>query len=228
MKFVSLYSGGKDSTYAVWKAVQEGHEPARLLTFISENPESYMFHTPNIRLAKLGAQAMGLPIMERATKGVKEEELKDIFEDLKEVKAKDGVGMVVAGALASKYQFERVKAITDGLGLGLYSPAWQMDSVGYWGQLLGNGFEVMIVHVAAEGLGKEWLGKVITRQNFPELKKLAEKYKFHLAFEGGEAESLVLDCPLFKKRVQILKGEVEWKKDSGTYHISKAALVGKG
>lgn len=222
MKMVGLFSGGKDSTFAVWKAIQKGNVIASLLSFESENPDSYMFHHPNISLTRLQAKAMGIPITIKKTKGEKEKELDDIESALGEWKGK--IEGVTAGALASNYQKSRVEAICKRLGFIVFSPAWHRDVVDYWNELLDSGFKVIITKVACEGLGKEWLGKEIDRKRFLELKKLSEKYRFHLGFEGGEAESFVIDCPLFSKKIHIQEAEVIWEGDVGVYNIQKAVL----
>ena len=63
MKLGALFSGGKDSTLAIVKARDKGHEVACLISMISKNPESYMFHVPNVHLTKLQAKAMDLPLL---------------------------------------------------------------------------------------------------------------------------------------------------------------------
>lgn len=223
MKMAALFSGGKDSTFAAWKAVQRGDEIVSLVSFISENPDSYMFHHPNIQWTRLQAEAMGIPILHIPTKGEKEKELEDIEQALR--KLKPGIRGVTVGALASEYQRFRIARICRKLGLEVFAPAWKRDPGGYWEELLGGGFRVIITKVACEGLGKEWLGREITSRNFPELRRLSQKFRFHLGFEGGEAETFVLDCPLFKKKVEVLEGEVEWDGDSGVFLIRKAALA---
>jgi len=60
MRLGVLFSGGKDSAFACWKAMQK-EEVVCLITIVSRNPESYMFHTPNIRFAALQARSAGLP-----------------------------------------------------------------------------------------------------------------------------------------------------------------------
>ena len=78
MKLGVLFSGGKDSVFACWRA-REKNEIACLITLVSENPDSYMFHTPNIRCTDLQAEAMGFPLLSWPTHGVKEEELEDLM-----------------------------------------------------------------------------------------------------------------------------------------------------
>ena len=98
MRLAVLFSGGKDSTFTVYKALKEGHEVKYLISLISENPASYMFHYPNISLTKVQAELMGIPIITKQTKGEKEKELEDIKSAILEIRKEiDGVG---AGALA--------------------------------------------------------------------------------------------------------------------------------
>jgi len=224
MRLAGLFSGGKDSTFAVWKAVEQGHEVS-LLVMEPENPDSYMFHHPNITWTGLQAEAMELPVVLAKTGGEKEKEIEDLEAALE--KLKPGIEGVAVGALASQYQKTRVEGICKKLGLEVFSPGWRLDPEDYWNELLGAGFRIIITKVACEGLGKEWLGREITRDVFLELKKLSEKYRFHLAFEGGEAETFVLDCPLFRKKIQILDSDVEWTGDSGVFLVKKAILSQK-
>jgi len=225
MKLAGLFSGGKDSTFAVWKAITEGNDVVSLVSVMPENPDSYMFHHPNIELTSLQAEAMQLPLIKVPTKGEKERELEDLEKALKGLEGKiDGV---TTGALASQYQKSRIEKICKSLGLEVFAPAWKKDPEQYWKELLNDGFKIIIVKVACEGLGKEWLGREITWEALEELKKLSEKHRFHLAFEGGEAETFVVDCPLFKKKVEIQDSETQWEGDSGVFLIKKAILTRK-
>ena len=85
MKLAALFSGGKDSTYAMYKVMKE-HDVVCLITIKSENPDSYMFHTPNIDLAELQAEALDIPLLTFKTKGEKELELQDLENAIKEAK----------------------------------------------------------------------------------------------------------------------------------------------
>ena len=91
--------------------------------------------------------------------------------------------------------------------------------------LLKNNFEVIISSIAAQGLGKEWLGKTITNKDIDKLVKLNKKLGINIAGEGGEFESLVLNCPLFKKKIKIIKSQTKLEDQfTGTYNIIKAKL----
>ncbi len=227
MRLATLFSGGKDSTYAMYLASRE-HEIKYLVSIISENPESYMFHTQNIEMAKVQAEAMSVPIVTKVTKGEKEKELDDLREALTNIK--DEVDGVVCGAIESEYQRSRIAGICEELGLECLTPLWKKDPLILLKDMLNTGFKIMIVAVGAAGLTREWLGRIIDERCLSELIELNKKYKIHLAGEGGEFETFVLDCPLFKKRIKILDYETSWdeKTSSGELTIKKYMFENKG
>jgi uncharacterized protein (TIGR00290 family) len=85
----------------------------------------------------------------------------------------------------------------------------------------------MIVGVSAMGLEKEWLGEIIDKESLARLAKLSKKYGFNLTFEGGEAETLVVDCPLYSKRLNIIRSHTRWDGQRGMFEILEAELVQK-
>ena len=226
MKAAVLFSGGKDSTMAVYKAIEEGYYVEYLVSMISDNPESYMFHVPNIHITKLSSEAMGIPLIMAKTHGVKEKELDDLKRVLNKLKDR-GVEAIFAGALASEYQKSRIDQLCSDLGLMSNAPLWHIDPKEYMEEIIDSGFEVIIIGVSAEGLDESWLGRRIDNQLLEEIIILNSKYGMHMAFEGGEAETLVLDCPIFKKRIKIIEASNVWDRDSGYLLITKAELENK-
>ena len=225
MELAALFSGGKDSTFAVYEALKRGHKVKYLISIVSRNPESYMFHYPDIEYTRYQAEAMEMPLIAETTKGEKEKELVDLKRVLRKIKKEiDGISV---GGLASRYQYERVKKMADSLNLKLFAPLWKKDMKQYWKTLLESGFKIMVVAVSCEGLGKDWLGRIIDRNALIELERLSKKHGFHLGFEGGEAETFVLDCPVFKKSIEILEAEKIWEGDSGMYLFKKIKLIDK-
>ncbi|MFH1773557.1 MAG: diphthine--ammonia ligase [Methanobacteriota archaeon] len=225
MKLAALISGGKDSLYAMYLMVLQGHEIKYLLAVLPERTDSYMFHHPNAALAKLQAEAMGIRIVTKATSGEKEIELKDLRSLISCVKGE--VEGIITGALASEYQKKRVERLCEELKLKSLAPLWHKDAESYWRELLSAGFEVIVTSVSAQGLDESWLGRKIDFQALEELKKLAKKYRFHLGFEGGEAETFVLDMPLFRKKIEVIKARKEWDGVRGVYIIEEARLAEK-
>ncbi len=226
MKSAILFSGGKDSVMALNYAINNGDDVKYLLSIKSENDESYMFHVPNIHLTELISQAVEIPIIEVKTAGIKEEELKDLkkgFEQLKDL----GIEAIYTGALFSTYQKSRIEKLADELDIQAISPYWHKDPKEYMDLVIDSGFKVIISGVFAEGLDEKWLGREIDKEALAELEKISEKTYLNLAFEGGEAETLVIDGPIFKKRIEILDADIDWHHDNGTYNIVDARLVDK-
>ena len=82
MNSVVLFSGGKDSTLALYKALENGDNVQYLLSMESKNSSSYMFHVPNISLTDLIAEAINIPHIKGKTNGIKEDELEDLKREL--------------------------------------------------------------------------------------------------------------------------------------------------
>ncbi len=227
MKVCVLFSGGKDSTFALMKAKEEGHEIACLVTVKANSQDSYMYHLPNIHLTGLLANAMGLTIVFTESPGEKEKELIELKKILKKVKDSFKIEGVVSGAIASSYQKERVDKICKDLDLKSIAPLWHRNQKELLEEMLESGLKVIVVAIAAAGLNECWLGREINSKAFNELVDLAEKHNFNLIFEGGEAETFVVDCPLFKKRVEIVDSEKKWDGVRGEFIIKQAKLVAK-
>jgi len=212
-KCAVLFSGGKDSCLALHKVLENReYEVKYLLSIIPENFDSFMFHKPYLSLLEKQAEMLGIDLIVMGSKGVEEKELRDLRELIEKVVGK--VDVIVVGGIASSYQGSRVKRICDELGLEFYAPLRDYDSEEVWEELLGEGFKVILTKVSCDGLGKEWLGKVIGLKELEELKKLGKKFGFRIDFEGGEAESAVLYMPGFVKGIKIkfdVKSEGEYR-----------------
>jgi ABC transporter with metal-binding/Fe-S-binding domain ATP-binding protein len=228
MKVAVLYTGGKDSTLAMHRAMQQGREVACLITLKSENPSSYMFHTANIdRVKDLQAKALGIPIILKKTQGVKEEELKDLKAALLAAIKKYKIEGVVSGANASQYQRYRVETVCADLGLRSLAPLWHLEPEQYINDLIKDGFEVIFISVSTGGMGPDWLGRKLDLAAVEELKKLHAKFGIHIGGEGGEFETFVINGPNFKKKIEIKDAEKIWQEDHGIYKIKDARLVKK-
>ena len=227
MKLAALVSGGKDSIYAAYLASKK-HEIVCLVSFKSKRDDSYMFHIPNVHLVESQAKSMNLPLISVESSGIKEKELKDIERALKAAIKEYKIEGVVSGALASNYQKERIDKICKKLKIESIAPLWHIDPEKYLNNLIKNNFEVIITQVAADGLDESFLGKKLDKNLIEKLKKINEKIGFHLGFEGGEAESLVLDCPMFKKRLEVEESEKHMESEHfGKLSISRIRLADK-
>ena len=195
-KLVALTSGGKDSNAALYRMQRRNNEISCLLTLRSENKDSYMFDSKKSRKdLEWQSEQLGIPLLVQETEGEKEVELEDLKEGLRKARNEYGVEGVVAGALASTYQRDRVDKVAEKLGLKVFAPLWQEDQERYMNWLIREGFEVEITSVAAMGLEEEWVGTVLDEENLGELIELSQEYRLNAAGEGGEYETKVVGFP---------------------------------
>ncbi len=220
MKVAALFSGGKDSVYSIYIAQQWGWNVTHLVTLQPENKDSWMFHSINIHITDKVAEAIDIPLIKKHTKGEKEKELKDLKDILKDLEI-DGV---ISGAIASEYQRTRIEKICNELKIKSFTPIWHKNQQLILRDQIRAGFKIIIVGVFAHGLDKTWLGKTINEKSINELRKLRKEYSINEAGEGGEFETLVLDGPIFRKKIVLDEILKEWKRDSGVLAVKKAHL----
>jgi len=226
MKLGVLFSGGKDSVYACRRAMEK-NEVACLITLVSENLDSYMFHTPNIRHAKMQAEALGIPQLARPTRGEKEAELADLEAAISEAKERFGLQGIVTGAIESVYQATRVQRICRAQDLWCFNPLWQINQADYLRQLVLEGFWVIISGVFAYPLDESWLGCALTEERIRILEGLQKRYRINPSGEGGELETFVLDGPIFLKRLSVLGSSKTYANFRGFFTIDRLQLVDK-
>jgi len=227
LKVGALFSGGKDSTYALYWALQNGFDVECLLTVFPLNPESYLFHTVNIWITGLQAEAIGLPHLTTESSGEKEKEVLDLERLLKQAKSLYGIKGIVSGAVASEYQKRRIEQVARKLDLISITPLWGKSPENLLLKYIESGFEIMITGVFALGFDSSWLGSMLTEDKVAELLVLKEKYGVNPVGEGGEYETTVLYAPFFKKRIIVEEYEKEWYNYWGILCIKKATVVDK-
>ncbi|MBI2138659.1 diphthine--ammonia ligase [Candidatus Woesearchaeota archaeon] len=224
----ALISTGKDSWYAAWRMAQQNYPIRCMITLESKNPDSFMFHTPAVSLAALQSKASGIPLITIRTEGNKEEELNDLKKAFDKAKRIYKIEGIVSGAIHSTYQRDRIETIADGCSLKIFTPLWHSGQASLVSEIIRLGFRAVLTAIAAEGFDGGWLGRRIDKKAVEELISLHKKFRISIAGEGGEYESLVLDCPLFRK--QILLKEVVGSMDgrnTGKLKIVQAKLVKK-
>lgn len=220
MNVAALFSGGKDSAYAIYLAKKQGLNVKYLISLFPEKEDSWMFHSINIHLTEMLAEAMNISFIKKQTKAEKEKEL----EDLKQVLKKLEIDGVVSGAIASEYQKNRTQKICEELKIESITPLWGKNQEEILFDIVKTGFEVIIVGVFAEGLDESWLGKKLDETSIKELIKIRQKYFINEAGEGGEFETLVLNGPIFEKKLILDETVIDWKRDHGVLRVKKAHL----
>ena len=225
MKLASLFSGGKDSTYAIYLAQKQGHEIKCLLSIFPKSDESHLLHHPNMKWTKLQSESMNIPQLTIAsTSDETNSELILIENLLQNAKEQFHIEGLVHGGIQSKFQKDKFENICSKLNLKVIAPLWNTDPEHYMNELVDSEFDFIMITVSSDGLDDFWLGKPISKSDIVSLKHLSEKFGFNLNFEGGEAETFVINCPLFTNSIKINQSEKKWDGYRGRFEIVDAEL----
>ena len=225
MKLASLFSGGKDSTYAIYVVQKQGHDIACLLSVFPKSDESHLLHHPNMAWTKLQSKSMNIPqLLISSDSDNTDEELSKLEILLQKAKEQFDIEGVVHGGIKSNFQKDKFETLCSKLDLIIVAPLWGLESQQYMNDLFDSKFEFIMTVVSSDGLDDSWLGKLISKSDIDILKRLSQKFGFNLNFEGGEAETFVINCPLFTNSIKINQFEKIWDGYRGRFEIVDAGL----
>jgi len=221
MKVVALISGGKDSCYNMIQCVNNNHEIVALANLYplpnnnnQDEIDSYMYQTVGWNMIEAYVECMSLPLFRAPITGkpqlstldyqpTKDDEVEDLYLLLKRVKEHiPDVEGVSSGAILSTYQKLRVENVCSRLGLVSLAYLWQREQKALLQDMIASNIKAILIKVAVIGLDASHLGKTL-EEIYPHLIHLEQKYGINVCGEGGEYETLTLDCPLFKKSIII-------------------------
>ena len=224
MTVTALVSGGKDSIYSAYLAETQGRTVDELLVLRPEDPESMMFHTPNLEIVALQAEAWGKSYRSVEVEG--RDEAAELSALQGSIQGKSG--WVVAGAIQSSYQWARLLESAGRVGRPVYTPLWRKDPGRVVREEIAAGLDIRLVHLAAESLGPELLGERLDLPLLGELeRRSAEIRRTNVAGEGGEYETLVVDAPFFGSRIELDAVERTVTPSASRLTVRSAHLVPK-
>ncbi|EGV64464.1 diphthamide synthase [Yamadazyma tenuis] len=216
MKFLALISGGKDSFYNIHHCITQGHDLIALGNLYPKNTQqdeidSFMFQTVGHDIIDNYAKCLDVPLYRQAIEGrsknqeleysrTEDDEIEDLFKLITTiVKNHPDVQAISCGAILSHYQRTRVENICDRFGLTSLAFLWQRNQDQLMREMCDSRLDARIIKVAAIGLDAKHLAKSI-KELYPYLVKLNKMYDVHICGEGGEFETIVLDCVFFKHK----------------------------
>jgi len=223
MKLIASWSGGKDSAFALHKAIAQGHIVQNLLIMMEDKGKSN-FHMISNELLDAQSQAIGIPIVKVPTTPETYEQ--KFTNALREAKAKGAEGIITGDIFdVALHEAGWLDKITKEIGLKPVRPLWHRDTTEVLDEFINDGFKATVVRVKKELLGMEWLGKTLDREFFDDLKKLGT---IDLCGERGEYHTFVTDGPIFKKRIEIQETKTSTINGWGRLEITRFALKAKG
>lgn len=249
-KVVALLSGGKDSLYNMFLSIKEGHDVVAIANLKPPHDEqdeidSFMYQTVGHQAIEYIAKSLEKPLFRtnitripKTTELEYEEnpadEVEDLYAILHDIKHKHEIDFdaVSVGAIASTYQKLRVENLCARLSIGMLAYLWNVDQDELLQRMIDDNFNAILIKVACIGLGKSDVGKSIKEMQ-PKLRLLQQQYQVNICGEGGEYESLVLDCPLYTKSLVIEECEILCHSGNGdiapVYYMSpkRISLIDK-
>jgi uncharacterized protein (TIGR00290 family) len=222
MKLIASWSGGKDSCFALHKALQEGHKVQNLLIMMQDKATSN-FHMISSQLLDAQSEAIGIPIVKvPTTPQTYEEDFRKALQDAK----KKGADGIITGDIydVALHEAGWLDKITKEIGLTPVRPLWHRDTTEVLDDWIKEGFKATVVRVKKEFLGMEWLDRTLDRQFFNDLKKLGT---VDLCGERGEYHTFVTDGPVFKKHIEIQETKTSTVNGWGRLEITKFAVKSK-
>lgn len=225
MNLAALFSGGKDSTYSIFLAKKQGHEIKCLLSVFPKSDESHLLHHPNLQWTHLQSQSMQIPQLTiKSELDETDNEITLLEKILIQAIEKYQIEGLVHGGIQSQFQKEKFENLCSKLNLKSITPLWNRNPLEYMNELISSNFAFIITSVSSGGLDDSWLGKIITKNDIDTLYALSKKFGFNLNFEGGEAETFVVDCSLFSYPIKIIQGKKIWDGYRGRFEIVDARL----
>ncbi len=231
MNIAILYSGGKDSTYAIHHAIEKGWKIKYLISVKPTRKDCYLFHYATVEQTKELSKNFNCKhflLKCSIANSNKEAEIvkKLVANNQKSNKLKIDA-LVLGGTGLQETQLKSLQKALMPLRIEVFAAHAGLDHDRVIEEMIARGYKIMITQVASDGLMK-WLGRVLTAESFKELQKDSLKYGFHIGFEGGYADTLVIDAPIFKKSLKILEYEkIIEDHYCGHIIIKKAKLVNK-
>ena len=219
MSYIVSWSGGKDSCLACYLALGQGHKISHLVNFISKEFNRVSFHGTEARLIQLQSQSIGIPLLQKeTTRNGYEQEFKEAVRSL----LPNGIKGMVFGDIFLDEHREWVERVCGDLGIEAVEPLWNKKTEEVLTDFIDAGFEAIIVSASAELIDKEWVGQRVGRDFMDYLKAK----HIDVCGENGEYHTLVVNGPLFKRRIEIIETRTinrdnRWLLDTPKYRLAQ-------
>lgn len=218
MNYISSWSGGKDSCLACYKAILEGFNVLYLVNFISREYKRVSFHGTEAELVRLQTEAIGIALLQKeTTKGGYEQEFKEAVRSL----SGNGIRGMVFGDIYLEEHKAWVERVCSELEIEAVEPLWGRNSEEVLSDFIDAGFEAVIVSAQSRFIGEEWIGRQVDKDFMEYLKDK----NIDVCGENGEYHTLVIDGPIFDKRIEIIESRTinrdgYWFLDTCKYCLS--------
>jgi len=197
MSYIASWSGGKESCLALYEARGKGYEISQLVNFISKESQRVSFHGTDAKLIQLQSQAMRIPLLQKETTwDGYEQEFKDAVRSL----IPSGVEGMVFGDIYLQEHKDWVERVCGDLGIKAIEPLWGRSTEEILSSFIDDGFQAVIVSAKSDLIDEDFIGRRVDRAFMQYLKRK----NIDVCGENGEYHTLVIDGPIFNKRIQLV------------------------
>jgi uncharacterized protein (TIGR00290 family) len=221
-KAFASWSGGKDCCLALYRAKNSGLDICYLFNMISEDKERSRSHGIRAAVIKKQAEALGISIMQQPTT---DDEYEAVFVKALQKFRQQGIEVGVFGDIDFEPHREWNERVCRPAGISPQLPLWQQDQTKLLHEFITAGFKSVVIAVKADLLGKEFLGRIVDKQFIADIAALNKGIT--PCGEAGEFHTLVIDGPIFKKRLDITKSQIVSRGEHHFLEILKVELKPK-
>lgn len=209
---VCSWSGGKDSCLAYYKVIRQGYKVKCLLNFISKEYKRCCFHGIEAKLLKLQAELMGILLVQKEVSADMQKYEEEFKEAVSEFKTR-GIGKMVFGDIYLLDHFNWVERVCKDLDIEPIEPLWNISPSEIIEEFIDLGFKAIVVSCQADKFSRDFVGREVNEDLIRELKSR----NICPCGENGEFHTLVVDGPIFKRRIEILESESVLKEGFWKY-----------
>lgn len=219
MSYISSWSGGKDSCFACYEAMRQGYKVSRLVNFIFRESQRVSFHGTEAKLIQLQSRAIGIRLLQKETTwDGYEQEFKEAVRSL----IPSGVKGMIFGNIYLQDHKDWVERVCGELGIEAVEPLWGKNPEEILSSFIDAGFEAVIVSAQSKLIDRDWIGHLVDRDFITYLKDR----NIDVCGENGEYHTLVINGPIFKRRLQLIESKTvardnHWLLDTVKYQLSQ-------
>lgn len=217
--YIVSWSGGKDSCMALYEALRLGYKVTHLVNFISNDDKRVRFHGTNADLIKQQGAAMGITVAQYETTW-------DGYEcDFKAgVRGllPTGVSGMIFGDIYLEVHREWVERVCGEIGIEAVEPLWGRPTGELLDQFIELGFKAVVVGVNSRYMDEIWVGKAVDG----DFRDYLKRNNIDPCGENGEYHTVVMDGPLFSRKISLVTGGVISKNEYRLLDIEDVRLEG--
>ncbi len=198
------WSGGKDCCFAVYRAMTNGLKLRYLVNMVTEDGERSRSHGLAAWVIQMQAQSISIPLLQPHTT---RDNYETVFKDTLHTFKQEGIDGGVFGDIDFNEHRQWIERICRETDMVPYLPLWEISQGKIMREFIGLGFEAIVVAAKADLFGEAILGRKVDLNFLQYLDELGKTKPSTPCGEAGEYHTLVIDGPIFQKRVEILETE---------------------